>query len=70
MRSGEEIRQELVRFAARWRDYTGCYGWPRSVAQDHDEIVRRLLALNREIVTGERPYDPFGTGEGAPARLV
>lgn len=33
---------------------------PRSVAQDSDEIVRRLLALNQEIASGVRPYDPFG----------
>jgi len=37
------------------------YGWEKSVAQDADEFVRRLLALNREITTGTRPYDPFGT---------
>lgn len=35
------------------------YGWPRSVAHDDDEIVRRLLVLNNEIATGVRPYDPF-----------
>jgi hypothetical protein len=44
-----------------------CYGWPKKVAQDGDEIVRRLLALNREIAAGERPYDPFGTGAGTTA---
>ena len=38
------------------------YGWPNAVAQDGDEIVRRLLQLNREISAGRRPYDPFGTG--------
>ena len=37
------------------------YGWPASVAQDAPELVRRLTALNREIVEGGRPYDPFGT---------
>lgn len=36
------------------------YGWPKSIVQDTDEIVRRLLALNRSISAGERPYDPFG----------
>lgn len=40
------------------------YGWPRAVARDDDEIVRHLLALNREIVAGTRPYDPFGRGAG------
>jgi hypothetical protein len=35
------------------------YGWPRSVAHDPDETNRRLLALNRAIVAGEIPYDPF-----------
>jgi hypothetical protein len=37
-----------------------CYGWLRSVAQDDAEIVRRLIALNMEIIDGERGYDPFG----------
>lgn len=37
------------------------YGWPRAVAQDADEIVRRLLAVNRAITAGEREYDPFGS---------
>ncbi len=36
-----------------------CYGWPRSVAQDDAEIVRRLTALNREIVEGSTAYEPF-----------
>lgn len=36
------------------------YGWPKSVAHDPDEIVRRLLALNLEIAAGTREYDPFG----------
>lgn len=44
----------------------GAYGWPKSVAQDGDEIVRRLLQLNREIAAGERPYDPFGAGAVRP----
>ena len=35
------------------------YGWPRSVAQDPEQIVSRLTALNREIVEGGRAYDPF-----------
>jgi len=37
-----------------------CYGWPKSVAQDDAEIVRRLTALNRRIVEGDLPYEPFG----------
>ncbi len=36
-----------------------CYGWPRSVAQDDQELVRRLTELNREIVEGGRAYAPF-----------
>jgi hypothetical protein len=35
------------------------YGWPNAVAQDGDEIVQRLLILNREIAAGTREYDPF-----------
>ncbi len=37
------------------------YGWPKTVAQDADEIVRRLLALNRGIAAGDRAYAPFGS---------
>jgi hypothetical protein len=36
------------------------YGWPKGVARDDDEMVRRLLDLNAEIAAGERRYDPFG----------
>lgn len=36
-----------------------CYGWPRSIAQDDAEIVRRLTALNRDIAEGRREYAPF-----------
>ena len=39
------------------------YGWPAAVDRDDDEIVRRLLALNRAITAGERPYDPFGPAD-------
>ena len=35
------------------------YGWPKSVAQDGPELVRRLSALNREIADGGRAYAPF-----------
>lgn len=38
------------------------YGWPASVAQDSAELVRRLTALNREIVEGGRAYSPFDRG--------
>ncbi len=41
-----------------------CYGWPKSVAQDRDEITRRLLALNAEIAAGQRLYDPFTGRDG------
>lgn len=40
------------------------YGWPKSIIQDRDEIVRLLLRLNREIAAGERPYHPFETSVG------
>lgn len=40
-----------------------CYGWPRKVAQDGGELVRRLLKLNAEIAAGDRPYDPFAHQE-------
>ena len=36
------------------------YGWPKAVAQDDDEIIRRLFALNAEIRAGKRVYEPFG----------
>ncbi len=35
------------------------YGWPTVIAQDADEIVRRLAELNAEIAAGTRPYAPF-----------
>lgn len=35
------------------------YGWPKAVAQDAPELVRRLSALNREIAEGGRAYAPF-----------
>ena len=46
------------------------YGLPGSVAQDTDEIVRRLLAINEEIASGTRPYDPFGVGKEGQLRLI
>jgi hypothetical protein len=39
---------------------TAAYGWPKAVARDGDEMVRRLQKLNREISAGDRTYDPFG----------
>ena len=36
------------------------YGWPTSIAQNGPELVHRLSELNREIVKGGRPYNPFG----------
>jgi len=37
------------------------YGWPASIAQNPAELVARLTALNREIVEGDRHYNPFAT---------
>jgi len=48
---------------------TAAYRWPQAAAQDGDEIVRRLLALNREIAAGTRKYDPFGTQAKADAAM-
>lgn len=56
----KELHRELDEAVA------ASYGWPKSVAQDGDEIVRRLLRLNREIIYGERPYDPFSSPESGP----
>ena len=36
-----------------------CYGWPKAVAQNAEEIVVRLLELNRAIAAGEMAYTPF-----------
>lgn len=35
------------------------YGWPKSIAHDGDEMNRRLLDLNSQIVDGDITYDPF-----------
>ncbi|MGH3363018.1 MAG: DNA methyltransferase, partial [Nocardioides sp.] len=43
-----------------------CYDWPRAVAQDPKELVRRLTALNREISEGQRPYAPFDWSRNLP----
>jgi hypothetical protein len=43
------------------------YGWLKGVAHDHDEMVQRLLGLNRQIAIGARPYAPFGVGAKADA---
>lgn len=37
------------------------YGWPKSVAQNPSELVRRLTELNRQIIADEHLYSPFGT---------
>jgi len=34
--------------------------WPISISQNAVELVRRLIALNAEIIKGTRSYDPFG----------
>lgn len=36
------------------------YGWPKTVAQDAAELVRRLADRNAEIASGARRYQPFG----------
>ena len=36
-----------------------CFGWPKAIAQDNRELVRRLTELNREIIERARPYAPF-----------
>jgi hypothetical protein len=46
------------------------YGWPKVVAQESDEIVRRLREINQEIATGTRVYGPFSTPAGAPMQLL
>ena len=46
------------------------YGWPASISHDGDEIVHRLLELNREIAAGTRTYDPFGAQAWAAQELL
>jgi hypothetical protein len=46
-----------------------CYDWPREIAQDGGEIVRRLLVLNQEITSGSRAYAPFGS-EGTAQQAI
>ena len=36
-----------------------CYGWPKAVAQNEKDIVRRLTELNRQVSEGQRTYKPF-----------
>ncbi|OLL16054.1 hypothetical protein BKE56_028150 [Rhodococcus sp. M8] len=36
-----------------------CYHWPRKLAQDRFEILRRLGTLNQQIGQGIGQYDPF-----------
>jgi hypothetical protein len=54
-----ELHQELDRVVVR------AYGWPESTASEADECNARLLALNKEIATGERAYrGPRGSTSG------
>jgi len=46
------------------------YGWLASISHDGDEIVHRLLELNREIAAGTRTYDPFGAQAWAAQELL
>jgi hypothetical protein len=48
-----KLHRDLDRAVAK------AYGWPLRVAQDEDEVVRRLLARNLAISNGEIPYAPF-----------
>ncbi len=50
---------DLQRLHRALDEAVACYGWPKSVAQDDAELVRRLTALNRQIVEGEVSYLPF-----------
>jgi hypothetical protein len=52
--SEDEIRRRLAEFAARWGGYQGS---ERSEAQTF--LNQPVLELNREIVAGRIPYDPF-----------
>lgn len=72
--SAEEIRANLVRFAAAWSTYergerahreldavvARAYGWDPSVATDPLEIRARLVALHEQIRSGDIEYAPFG----------
>lgn len=42
-----------------------CYGWPKTVAQDDTELVRKLTALNRDVIEGRIVYEPFSYLEDA-----
>lgn len=41
------------------------YGWPASVAQDHDELVTRLAHRNQEIAQGAEylPFEPLASDD-------
>jgi hypothetical protein len=43
------------------------YGWPKSAAGAPEDANTRLLALNAEIATGARAYDPFPAARPAAA---
>ncbi len=45
------------------------YGWPSAEAHVGDALVGRLLKLNREIVAGNRGYEPFEAGADGQLRL-
>ncbi len=62
--TGEEIRSRLTAFAARWSVYedsecSEAQTFLNEVDDGADETNAHLLALNREIAAGKRPYDPF-----------
>jgi hypothetical protein len=59
----EEGAYDLLRDEHRNLDeaVAAAYGWPKSISQDSTELVRHILALNEEIASGVRKYNPFGT---------
>ena len=57
---GEGAHQDMRTLHRRLDEaVAGCYGWPKAVAQDDAELVRRLVELNSLIAGGGRPYVPF-----------
>ncbi len=72
----QRFQPAYCRFPAYWPLYTeldeavaAAYGWPKDVAHNSDEVVQRLLELNRAIAAGKRAYDPFGTQAAATAEM-
>lgn len=45
------------------------YQWPKAIAHDADETVRRLLKLNQDISDGTRRYSPFDIRAGSQQEL-